>query len=51
MSGNPFAAAMADEGDFYELENHEDENKLVENAYDPFQPIEEGTLSLHTDYF
>ena len=49
MSGNPFAAAMADEGDFYKLENHEDDNQHVENAYDPFQPIDDGTASLNTD--
>ena len=26
VSGNPFAAAMADEGDYYKLENNDDDN-------------------------
>ena len=48
--GNPFAEAMADSDEFYKQEDHEDDNQPVENAYDPFQPIEDGAAS-DADHF
>ena len=42
---------MADSDEFYKQENHEDDNQPVENAYDPFQPIEDGAASMDAGHF